>query len=87
MIMPPNSPAVAGSDAINTWVGQMLAMPDFNVSWTANNAVVAGSGDAFGLALQLSAFSRPTLRTRYRAFCKQVTSQFVITNAQMVRPV
>jgi ketosteroid isomerase-like protein len=45
MIMPPNSPAVAGSDAINSWVGQMLAMPDFSVSWTANNAVVAGSGD------------------------------------------
>jgi ketosteroid isomerase-like protein len=44
-VMPPNMPALSGADAITAWIGQMFAMPGFNVSWTADNAVVASSGD------------------------------------------
>jgi len=44
-IMPPNSPAVTGTDAITAWSTQMFAMPGFGVSWTAMTTEVAASGD------------------------------------------
>lgn len=44
-IMPPNSPAVGGSDAVVQWATETLAMPGFSVSWQATGAEVASSGD------------------------------------------
>ena len=44
-IMPPNNPAVGGTDAILAWSTEMFAMPGFSVSWQASSAEVASSGD------------------------------------------
>jgi ketosteroid isomerase-like protein len=44
-IMPPNNPAVGGSDAILAWATATFAMPGFAVSWQATSAEVASSGD------------------------------------------
>jgi uncharacterized protein (TIGR02246 family) len=44
-IMPPNSPAVSGTDAILAWSTEQFAMPGFSVSWQASSAEVASSGD------------------------------------------
>jgi len=45
VLMPPNTPAAGGGEGIRAWVGQMMQMPGFSVSWTATNADVAASGD------------------------------------------
>ena len=45
VIMPPNTPAVNGTDAIRTWVTTTMAMPGFAVTWEPTSAEVAASGD------------------------------------------
>lgn len=45
VVMPPNLPAVNGTDAIRTWVSTQMAMPGFAVTWEPTSAEVAASGD------------------------------------------
>jgi ketosteroid isomerase-like protein/quercetin dioxygenase-like cupin family protein len=42
---PPGMPAVTGTDAIRKTFGEMSSAPGFSLSWTADEAVVAASGD------------------------------------------
>lgn len=42
---PPGMPAVTGRDAIRKTFADMSSAPGFSLSWTADEAVVAGSGD------------------------------------------
>jgi ketosteroid isomerase-like protein len=44
-ILPPNQPSVTGTDNVRGWASKMIAMPGFSVSWEANTADVAKSGD------------------------------------------
>jgi uncharacterized protein (TIGR02246 family) len=44
-MMPPNSPAITGADAIAAWMSQTLATPGFAISWEMTAVDVAASGD------------------------------------------
>lgn len=44
-ILPPNEPAVSGTNAIRQWFSGMSAMPGFSVSWKPTLVEVATSGD------------------------------------------
>jgi len=43
--MPANAPAITGRDAIRQWMSDMLSQPGVTVSFKADSAVVATSGD------------------------------------------
>jgi len=45
VVMPPNLPAVNGTDAIRTWVSTNMSLPGFAVTLEATSAEVAASGD------------------------------------------
>ena len=45
VLMPPNSPALTGRDAVQKWATELMANPGFAVSWTATHAEAARSGD------------------------------------------
>jgi ketosteroid isomerase-like protein len=42
---PPGSPRLAGADAFRAFMADLMKAPGYSLSWTATNAVVAGSGD------------------------------------------
>jgi ketosteroid isomerase-like protein len=44
-ILPPNGPAVTGTDAITAWATEMMGLPGFSVSWEPTTVEVAASGD------------------------------------------
>jgi ketosteroid isomerase-like protein len=44
-MLPPNEPAVTGTDAIRTWASRMFATPGFSVRWKATVVDVAASAD------------------------------------------
>ena len=43
--LPPESPAIAGREAIAEYVGAFTAMPDFQVTWDHPHVVVSRGGD------------------------------------------
>ena len=45
VVLPPDRPAVVGKQAIRKFVAESLALPGFNITWLAAQAVVAASGD------------------------------------------
>ena len=45
VILPPDQPAVVGKEAIRAYVGGMLAIPGFTITWEPEQASVSASGD------------------------------------------
>jgi len=45
MVLPPNSSAVVGKDAIRKYVMGASAIPGFSITWTTGQIWVSGSGD------------------------------------------
>ena len=45
MVLPPNSPAIVGKDAIRKYVMGASTVPGFSITWTTGQVWVSGSGD------------------------------------------
>ncbi len=44
-LFPPNEPVVKGKEAIQDWLSEAVADPDFAVSWQTTKVEVSGGGD------------------------------------------